>query len=75
MLSNVDEEENLARMLRGELFFGFSPQLVAARRRCGHAVSRLNNAGELTRRQIAEHWKEFVRRSMRFKQLPKLIEE
>jgi hypothetical protein len=60
MLSHIDEEDNLARMQRGELFFAFSPQLVAARRRCAHAVSRLNNAGPLTRRQIAEHWKEFV---------------
>lgn len=58
MLSDIDEKDNLAKMQRGELYYAFSPQLVAARRRCGHAVGRLNTAGELTRRQIAEHWKE-----------------
>lgn len=58
MLSNVDEKENLARMKRGELYYAFSPELVAARKRCGRAVGRLNSAGELTRREVAEFWKE-----------------
>jgi hypothetical protein len=58
MFSNIDEEDNLARMGRGELFYAFSSRLVASRRRCGQAVARFNSAGELTRRQIAEHWKE-----------------
>ncbi len=58
MSVQIDEAENLARMLRGELFHGFSPDLVAARRRCGQAVGRLNRAGELSRRQVAEFWKE-----------------
>jgi hypothetical protein len=31
---------------------------VAARKRCKQALARLNTAGELTRREIAEHWKE-----------------
>lgn len=60
MLSNIDEKENLARMERGELYYAFTPELVAARRRCSQAVGRLNRAGELTRREIAEHWKECV---------------
>ena len=58
MLTDINEEDNLARMRRGELYYAFSPKLVAARRRCGQAVNRLNTAGDLTRRQIAEHWKE-----------------
>lgn len=58
MLLNIDEEDNLARMRRGELYYAFTPKLVAARRRCGRAVAQLNGAGELTRRQIAEHWRE-----------------
>lgn len=58
VLFDIDEEDNLGRMRRGELYYAFTPQLVAARRRCGIAVGRLNGAGELTRRQIAEHWKE-----------------
>ncbi|WDK23089.1 acetyltransferase [Colletotrichum graminicola] len=44
-------------MQRSELYYAFTPQLVAARRRCGQAVDRLNCAGNLTRREIAEHWK------------------
>jgi acetyltransferase-like isoleucine patch superfamily enzyme len=60
MLLNIDEEGNLARMRRGELYYAFTPKLVAARRRCGKAVGRLNRAGELTRREIAEHWKEYA---------------
>ncbi|KAK2052132.1 trimeric LpxA-like protein [Colletotrichum caudatum] len=60
MLTNIDEEENLARMQRGELYYAFTPQLVAARRRCGQAVGRFNRAGDLTRRQIAEHWKDIT---------------
>lgn len=58
MLTDIDEPDNLARMERGELYYAFTPQLIAARRRCGNAVGRLNNSGELTRRQIAEFWKE-----------------
>ncbi|CAG8892814.1 unnamed protein product [Penicillium salamii] len=60
MLSNVDEKENLARMRRGQLYFAFSPQLVAARRRCAGVVNRLNNSGELTRREIAAFWTEIT---------------
>lgn len=60
MLSGIDEENNLSRMQRGELYYAFTPQLVAARRRCAQAVGRFNRAGDLTRREIAEHWKEWV---------------
>lgn len=60
MLTNIDEEDNLARMRRGELYFAFTPQLVGARRRCGQAVGRFNRAGDLSRREIAEHWKEYL---------------
>lgn len=60
MLSNIDEKENLARMERGELYYAFSPELVAARKRCGRIVGQLNRAGELTRRELAVYWKEYV---------------
>jgi len=60
MLSNIDEKENLARMERGELYYAFSPELVAARKRCGRIVGQLNRAGELTRREVAVYWKEYV---------------
>ncbi|CAI7660968.1 unnamed protein product [Penicillium bialowiezense] len=57
MLTNIDEKENLARMQRGELYHAFSPQLVAARKRCGRLVGELNRAGELSRRELATYWK------------------
>lgn len=60
MLSNIDEKENLARMERGELYYAFSPELVAARKRCGRIVGQLNRAGELSRRELAVYWKEYV---------------
>ncbi|CAI6094368.1 hypothetical protein V2G26_015057 [Clonostachys chloroleuca] len=60
MLLDIDEKDNVARMERGDLYYAFTPQLVSARRRCGQAVGRLNRAGELTRRQIAEHWKDIT---------------
>ncbi|PYH88374.1 trimeric LpxA-like protein [Aspergillus ellipticus CBS 707.79] len=60
MLSNIDEKENLARMRRGDLYYAFSPELVAARKRCARVVSRLNNSGELTRREIAQFWAEIT---------------
>jgi hypothetical protein len=58
MLTNIDEEENLARMERGELYYAFSPGLVAARKRCGRLVGQLNREGELSRRELAAYWKE-----------------
>ncbi|KAJ5649613.1 uncharacterized protein N7484_003336 [Penicillium longicatenatum] len=60
MLSNIDEKDNLARMERGELYYAFSPELVAARKRCGRIVGQLNRAGELSRRELAVYWKEYV---------------
>ena len=58
MVPKVDEADNLARMQRGELYYAFTPKLTADRRRCGQAVGRFNRAGDLTRREIAQHWKE-----------------
>lgn len=58
MLSNIDENENLARMQSGELYYAFTPNLVAARKRCGRVVSQLNRAGDLSRRELAQYWKE-----------------
>ncbi|KAI5459447.1 trimeric LpxA-like protein [Mariannaea sp. PMI_226] len=61
MLFDVNEEDNLARMQRGELYYAFTPQLTADRRRARQALSRFNHyPGELTRRQMAEHWKEIT---------------
>lgn len=58
MRLGIDEEENFERMKRGELYYAFTPKLVDARKRCELVVNRLNNAGDLTRREIAEYWRE-----------------
>jgi hypothetical protein len=46
------------KMLRGELFHAFVPDLVASRARCKHACERFNNAGEVPRRRLVELWRE-----------------
>ncbi|KAI0122204.1 trimeric LpxA-like protein [Daldinia grandis] len=61
MVPKVDEGENLARMERGDLYYAFTPQLITERQRCTRILGRLNSAGELTRREIAEYWKEITK--------------
>lgn len=51
--------ENKARALRGELYYAFTPELTAERRRCGNACKRFNSAGEITRRRQVELWNEY----------------
>jgi hypothetical protein len=46
------------KMLRGELYYAFTPDLIAARTRCKHACQRFNNAGDVSRRRQIELWKE-----------------
>lgn len=55
---NVDEVENKGKMLRGELYYAFTPKLTAERQRCQHACKRYNNAGEVSRRKLVELWRE-----------------
>lgn len=50
--------ENKARALRGELYYAFTPELIAERRRCSRACERYNNAGEVSRRARVELWRE-----------------
>ena len=50
--------ENKQKMLRSELYYAFTPELVAARARCKHACARYNNAGEVSRRRLTELWRE-----------------
>jgi hypothetical protein len=45
-------------MLRGELYYAFTPELIAERRRCANACRRFNDAGEVSRRRLVEHWRE-----------------
>ncbi|RMJ22461.1 hypothetical protein PHISP_06674 [Aspergillus sp. HF37] len=48
------------KMLRGELFLAFTPDLIAARTRCKHACNRFNAAGEVPRRRLIELWRDVV---------------
>ncbi|KAH1279308.1 hypothetical protein KXW98_003669 [Aspergillus fumigatus] len=48
------------RMLRGELYYAFTPELIALRTRCKLACQRFNNAGEVSRRRHIELWKDIV---------------
>jgi hypothetical protein len=57
-MQNIDEAENEARMLRGELYHAFMPELTAKRKRCHHAANRFNCAGEASRRKLVELWRE-----------------
>jgi len=55
----IDEVENEKRMLRGELYYAFLPNLIAKRNRCHHACHRFNIEGEASRRKLVELWREY----------------
>ena len=55
---HMSMSENRQRSLRGELYHAFTPELVAARRKCAEACGRYNNAGFVTRRRQLELWRE-----------------
>ncbi|KAF2875265.1 maltose O-acetyltransferas-like protein [Massariosphaeria phaeospora] len=57
----MDLSENKQKMLRGELYHAFTPELVADRARCKHACTRYNNAGEVSRRHLTELFRDVVR--------------
>ncbi|KAK6207602.1 galactoside O-acetyltransferase [Colletotrichum tabaci] len=50
----LDLEQNRARMAAGELYYAFTPDLNADRRRCSAACERFNRAsGDVSRRALA----------------------
>lgn len=51
---NVDPVENLERMKAGEMYYAFTPDLMADRRRCKHALTRYNKAQDISRREELE---------------------
>ncbi len=59
-MDNIDEKENEERMLKGELYYAFTPKLIAKRTRCQHACQRFNQAGMLSRRRLVELWRDIV---------------
>ncbi|KAJ5357145.1 hypothetical protein N7541_004303 [Penicillium brevicompactum] len=48
------------KMLRGELYCAFTPDLIAARTRCKWACNRFNRTDEAPRRQLVELWKDIT---------------
>ncbi|KAJ5590251.1 hypothetical protein N7450_004223, partial [Penicillium hetheringtonii] len=49
------------KMLRGELFCAFTPDMVAARSRCKYACNRFNNTSdEVPRRRLVELWRDII---------------
>lgn len=62
-INNLDLAENRARSLRGELYYAFAPDLIAARARTKQACNRFNNAGDVSRRRQIELWRDIVRDS------------
>ncbi|KAK1752841.1 galactoside O-acetyltransferase [Echria macrotheca] len=62
-LRSIDFVENRKRMLAGELYYSFTPDLVADRRRCKAACLEYNTystSGVASRRQVVEAWKRLI---------------
>lgn len=57
-LYRMAEPTETEKMLRGELFRAFTPDLVAARARCKYACNRFNKTDEVPRRRLVELWRE-----------------
>lgn len=53
-MSQKTEKE---KMLSGEVYFAFSPELVKDRSRAASACNQLNNEGDLSRRKMVKHWR------------------
>ena len=56
----MELSENRQKMMRGELYHAFTPELVADRARAKHACTRYNNAGDVPRRKLTELFREYV---------------
>ncbi|KAJ4298179.1 hypothetical protein N0V90_006078 [Kalmusia sp. IMI 367209] len=56
----MELSENKRKMLRGELYHAFVPELVADRARCTHACARYNNAGDVPRRRLTELFRDVL---------------
>ncbi|KAG7284279.1 hypothetical protein NEMBOFW57_010645 [Staphylotrichum longicolle] len=59
---NLDLAENRRRMLAGELYYAFTPDLTADRTRCKVAcgVYNVQNASGAPRRKLVELWKDIL---------------
>ncbi|KAI1492483.1 hypothetical protein F5X96DRAFT_667723 [Biscogniauxia mediterranea] len=59
-LRSIDPAENRRRMENGELYFAFTPDLIADRRRCRQAFDKFNDARDITRRQQVELFQRII---------------
>ncbi|KAI1115982.1 hypothetical protein F5Y14DRAFT_97445 [Nemania sp. NC0429] len=59
-LRAVDQEENRRRMRNGQLYFAFTPDLVADRKRCRQAFEQFNSSGDVGRRAMVELFQNIV---------------
>ncbi|GME30175.1 Acetyltransferase [Neofusicoccum parvum] len=62
MSIQVDEVENKRKMLCGEQYYSFTPELTAARAHCKRACKRFTDASdsEAPRRRLIELWKDIT---------------
>ena len=59
-MDNISAAENEARMLKGELYHAFTPELTAKRKKYQRACHTFNQAKsneEASRRKLVELWK------------------
>jgi hypothetical protein len=58
-MSSIDPAENRRRMEAGELYFAYTPDLQADRKRVTAATRRFNDEyADASRRRLVELWKE-----------------
>ncbi|KAK9795685.1 putative Maltose/galactoside acetyltransferase domain-containing protein [Seiridium cardinale] len=56
-LRNIDLDENKRLMRQGHLYYAFTPDLIADRKRCRLACEAYNKAGDVSRRKLVELFK------------------
>lgn len=56
-LRNINIEENKRLMREGQLYYAFTPDLIADRKRCRLACEAYNRAGDVSRRRLVELFK------------------
>jgi hypothetical protein len=63
MMASLAGCEEYVKMLRGELYYSFGPEMSAARRRCALACKKFNRAADnedITRREQVQLWRKWV---------------
>ncbi|KAF2972630.1 hypothetical protein GQX73_g945 [Xylaria multiplex] len=56
----IDREENRRRMVNGDLYFAFTPDLIEDRKNCRRAYEQFNKAGDVPRRTLTELFQKIV---------------